>query len=357
LHLSQAGRARLGLDACTAAADAREREDDELVSCVGRFTEAQFAPLAGGKRVHDVFPDLGVLTVRVMARALFGVDVAAAAERFFAVSMVHEDCFVLARRGDPVRRHDPRLLRMGEDAAHAQEALVAEWAIRAPQCPVAHLDPSAPHALVLTMLNAYAGVSATLAWAVWCLARNPAVQRRFHAEVDAVSRAAHCRTTPRLAGRHLDRLAYGKRVVLETLRAYPAAWMMSRTAARPTELGGRHVPQGSVVSVCTYSLQRDPRLFRNADAFDPDRFVRGESGGAPPFAFVPFGAGQHRCAATRMAKPLVLAVLANLALRFSFAEVPGCCVDPFPRIALRPEPGAFVSLAPRAKTAQAQLEA
>ncbi len=72
----------------------------------------------------------------------------------------------------------------------------------------------------------------TLSWTWWLLAQNPAVEKKFHEELDGV-----------LGGRaptvdDLPKLTYLSHVLTESLRLYPTAWGMARLAAEEHEIAG-----------------------------------------------------------------------------------------------------------------------
>ncbi|MCB2079396.1 MAG: cytochrome P450 [Novosphingobium sp.] len=79
--------------------------------------------------------------------------------------------------------------------------------------------------------------------------------------------------------------------VEEVLRFEPPVKTLSRLALRDVEVGGVTIPKGSVVTICTGGVNRDPRHFDHPDTFDYDRpnvrdhvsFSRGSHGclGAP----------------------------------------------------------------------------
>ena len=109
-------------------------------------------------------------------------------------------------------------------------------------------------------------------------------------------------------------LRYTRCVVQEALRLYPPAWVVPRLAMRPVELGGRRIPPGDVVIVCTMLLHRDPRFWDEPARFDPGRFEDGAEGARRHPAYLPFGAGPRSCLGREFAlmeATLLLAVLAR----------------------------------------------
>jgi pentalenene oxygenase len=194
---------------------------------------------------------------------------------------------------------------------------------------------------VLTMLMAGTETSAaTLVWVFHELAAHPEVERRLHAEVDAV-----------LAGRpagheDLPRLDYTARVVRETLRLRPVGWLLTRMALVDTELGGQRVPAGSDVFFSPYAMHRDPTLYADPDRFDPDRWLQERAAGVPRHAYLPFGSGNRKCIGDTFALTELTVALATLAGRWRLRPVPGRPLRPVASTTYRLT-GAYMQLEPR----------
>jgi len=177
----------------------------------------------------------------------------------------------------------------------------------------------------------------TLAWALYLCAFDPAVQDRAAAEARAAlgGRAADAADLPALP--------LIQRIVNETLRLYPPAAFLSRTAQIADRLCGREVLPGDTVMLPIYALHRHHLLWDRPDAFEPDRFLT-----APDrYAFLPFGAGPRICIGASFALHEAVIILATLLARFRFRAIPGR--DPQPRmiLTLRPHGGVWLDVSPR----------
>lgn len=177
----------------------------------------------------------------------------------------------------------------------------------------------------------------TLAWALYLCAFDPALQERAAQEAGNVlgNRAA---TAADMA--HLPLI---QRIVNETLRLYPPAAFLSRTARVADRLCGREILPGDTVMLPIYALHRHHQLWDRPDAFEPDRFLT-----APDrYAFLPFGAGPRICIGASFAMHEAVIILATLLARFRFAAIPGR--DPQPRmiLTLRPHGGVWLQVTPR----------
>ncbi len=191
----------------------------------------------------------------------------------------------------------------------------------------------------------------TLAWALYLCAFDQRVQDRARAEARAVlgGRAATVGDLPRLG--------FVRQIIDETLRLYPPAAFLSRTAARDDRLCGREVRRGDTVMLPIYALHRHHLLWHDPDRFDPGRFDPGRfdpggsgaggSGGNPSadrFAYLPFGAGPRICIGAAFALQEAVIILATLLARLRFLPLPGRAPRPVLILTLRPEGGVWLQV-------------
>src|SRR5439155_2505996 len=101
------------------------------------------------------------------------------------------------------------------------------------------------------------------------LSQHPDVEARLRAELE---RALHGRV-PAVAD--LPNLPYTDMIVREAMRLYPPAAGFAREPIEDVTIGGYTVPKGSLVTVNTYALHRDPRFFEEPQRFNPERFAPG----------------------------------------------------------------------------------
>ena len=95
----------------------------------------------------------------------------------------------------------------------------------------------------------------------------------------------------------LARLQVARAVVDEAMRLHPPAWLITRSTTADMELGGSHVPAGSLVILSPWIVHRHPTVWEEPEEFRPDRFLAGAAGPAPGLrtAYIPFGAGPRMC--------------------------------------------------------------
>jgi cytochrome P450 len=180
-----------------------------------------------------------------------------------------------------------------------------------------------------------------LAWTWYLLSRNPDVEAKLHAELDAV-----------LVGRppavaDLPRLRYAEMVLAESMRLYPPAWIVGRRAMVPYTIGGYAVSRRSIVVACQWVTHRDPRYFPDPERFDPERWTPKAKEARPKFSYFPFGGGPRVCIGEGFAWMEGVLVLATLARSWRLHLAEDRPVVPAPSITLRPKGGIRMRLEAR----------
>jgi pentalenene oxygenase len=171
---------------------------------------------------------------------------------------------------------------------------------------------------VLTMLAAGTQTTATtIAWALHIMSVRNDIQDRAYAEIREVlgDRA--------LVFEDLERLDYLRRLLTETLRLYPPAWLLSRRATVEVTLGGHVLPAGASILFSPYSLHRDPSVFPDPELFDPERWLPERAKEVPRPAFIPFGAGNRQCLGEGFAWVEATVVLSIILRRWRIRPVAG----------------------------------
>ncbi len=175
----------------------------------------------------------------------------------------------------------------------------------------------------------------TLGWALYLCAFDQGVQDAARAEAQAVlgDRAA--------TAADIAQLPLIRAIADETLRMYPPAAFLSRTAMKADELCGREIRPGDTVVLPIYALHRHHDLWPDPDRFDPGRFADPKA--IDRFAYLPFGDGPRICIGANFALQEAVIILATLLARFRFRPVPGKEPSPVMILTLRPEGGVWLT--------------
>jgi cytochrome P450 len=173
----------------------------------------------------------------------------------------------------------------------------------------------------------------TLSWACYMLSENPAAEARLHEELQGIL----ADRAPELAD--FERLPYLRAVVNETLRLYPAAYIVARTSVAPCTIAGYDFPADTTMIMAQWVMHRDPRYFDDPEVFRPERWLNGLENRLPAGAYFPFGDGPRRCIGQGFALLESALVLATIAQKYRFKLVPGHPVIPDPLVTLRAKHG------------------
>jgi cytochrome P450 len=122
-------------------------------------------------------------------------------------------------------------------------------------------------------------------------------------------------------GFDLERLKFTRAVIDETMRLYPPAFLIARSAYGPDQFAGLTIKKNDVILMAPWLLHRHEKLWRDPNAFIPQRFMAPQP---PPdrFAYLPFGAGPRICVGAHFALVEATLALAKLigAFRVSLAD-------------------------------------
>ncbi|MEW5872626.1 MAG: cytochrome P450 [Chloroflexota bacterium] len=309
-------------------------------------------------QVVDMQAEMAHLTMGIVTRALFGVDVddeaselrQATADLVAQFNLLTSPVYAWMQRLParlagwlPINRSARRAAQRLEDLVQGMIAsrrgngnqaddLLAR--LLAAQDGETGMSDRQVRDEVMTLFLAGHGTTANaLTWTWYLLAQSPAVGARLHAELSGV-----------LNGRHpsavdLESLPYTRRVLSESLRLYPPAWVIARQALADYPLGGYCIPRGATVLISPWVTQRDPRYFSDPLRFDPERWRPGQQAGRPLFAYFPFGGGPRVCIGEHFAWMAMTLALAILAQDWKPGLLPGCQLTVQPAITLRPRNG------------------
>jgi cytochrome P450 len=191
---------------------------------------------------------------------------------------------------------------------------------------------------VATMILAGHETTATaLFWALYLLAQDPANQGKVAAEANALPSDA----TP-----DLDRLKFTRAVIEETMRLYPPAFLLARAAKAADTIAGLPVKPKDVILIAPWLLHRHEKLWRNPNAFIPQRFLPP----APPpdrFAYLPFGVGARVCIGAHFAMVEATLALAKLIGAFEVELADRTPVVPIGVVTTQPDRSPMFTVRPR----------
>ncbi|KFY38115.1 hypothetical protein V495_06754 [Pseudogymnoascus sp. VKM F-4514 (FW-929)] len=172
---------------------------------------------------------------------------------------------------------------------------------------------------LMTFLAAGHETTATaMAWAIYLLAVHPEMQTRLRAEVRAGLPSPDSGAS--ITAADIEHLPYLNAVCAEVLRHHSPVPMTMREANVDTSIQGVRVPKGTVVYLVPWATNRDATLWgEDVDEFQPERWLRDASGGAPTnYAFLTFLHGPRSCIGEKFARGEFACLVAAYVGRFEF---------------------------------------
>ena len=152
-----------------------------------------------------------------------------------------------------------------------------------------------------------------LNWLWFLVSTHPSVEKKLVQEIQEVA------SEREITLGDLLKLKYTTNVISETLRLYPPAYLVGRSAIAADKIGGYDILPESNVILCTYIVQRDESIWgSDAAQFIPERFDRQEVKKLHHFAYFPFGGGPRLCIGQNFAMMEMQVIVAKLIREFHF---------------------------------------
>jgi cytochrome P450 len=336
------------------------RQVADFAPAMHRVARAAVARLAAGRdaRLLEVGDEMALTTLQVLEQTLFSQGLGRDASEFQRAVTSY---FNSIGRVDPLDligapSFVPRLARMRGRAPLAFFARAVDDIISARR---QLLDSGAPaptdlltlllraldpetgrgmslddvRANIVTFIGAGHETTANaLTWTLYLLSQAPDWRERVEVEIDAAF-------DPMSDADPANTLPVTRAALEEAMRLFPPAALLSREAIGEDWLGGVRIPAGAIVTIAPYILHRHRTLWRDPDAFDPDRFLGPNREKIDRYAYIPFGAGPRVCIGMAFAMQEAVVVLAHLLRTFRFDLLAGHVVHPQQRVTLRPRHG------------------
>jgi cytochrome P450 len=313
----------------------RERIASTLETMLGE-TERALDAFALGRRV-DLYAWTRALALRIAMRALFGLDPDGAHAREVNAAGLFEQALGFYATAVPLRmlrgpgtpwRRQQQATRALNRVLYAEIARRRRTGERGEDVLSLLLDAHDEEGAGLTdaqvrdeaMTLLFAGhdtTTSTVAFMFYELARHPKAAAMVVAEQDALLAGAPP-TAAQLMSGELREL---EKVLEETLRMYPPAWIGPRRSVEAFEFQGATIPGDAFVNYCSWASHHLPEVFPEPERFEPERFAPDARARLAKGAYIPFGGGSRTCIGMRFGQ-LEVRTIATLLLRRFSLELP-----------------------------------
>jgi cytochrome P450 len=137
-------------------------------------------------------------------------------------------------------------------------------------------------------------LSLTYTW--FLLSKNPEKRSKLLTEVDEVL------GDEPVSPRHAPQLQYTENVIKESLRVLCPAHSIFRKPQEPVTVNGYEISEDAAIFLPIWLLHHDEEYYDDPLEFRPERWEDGLEQDLPKYAYIPFGAGPHRCVGEMFAK-------------------------------------------------------
>ncbi|WP_433045351.1 cytochrome P450 [Dactylosporangium sp. CS-033363] len=165
--------------------------------------------------------------------------------------------------------------------------------------------------LVMTLTGPYVAgldtVANTTAAFVYAVLKHPEVLARIRAEADALFDGGGPVTED-----DVRKLPATRYALMETMRLYPVAVTLIRTATRDFEFAGHAIKEGEMVYIGTTVPHFMEEYFAEPAKFDITRFEKPRAEHLQPGAYSPYGRGPHTCLGKSFADVQMALAMARL---------------------------------------------
>jgi cytochrome P450 len=304
-------------------------------------------------RAVDISREISRLTLRVIAKCLFKIEIAEKEDRILD-SITEIFLFDPTSRGPLLGRiykYVPFFARMRARKALSDFNQCISWIIgNRPGSPdlISALtgdtsDAAAASAnqrlrdeVATFLLAGYETSAIALTWALYLLSQNPEIEGRIRAEVTAV-------LGPRFPSpSDLPQLTYTAMVVRETMRLYPPIPSFGRQAVQDDIVAGFKIPANTTLRIKPMLTHRHPDFWPDPERFAPERFSLQQAAARPPTAYIPFGAGPRTCIGNNFAMMEMRLALAMILQAARFRLGQGRPVAVISNVTLRPRYGMWM---------------
>lgn len=150
----------------------------------------------------------------------------------------------------------------------------------------------------------------TLGWIFYLLSQHPEVAQKIRRE----ARDVYGDREPTYDD--VQRLTYTRSVMLETLRLYPPAWALIRTALGKDQIADYLIAPGDKIVLSPYVVHHNPKYWKDPESFRPERFAPGSVKNRVKYSYLPFGAGKRYCLGGQLSQLEIVLALTLLLRRF-----------------------------------------
>ncbi len=195
---------------------------------------------------------------------------------------------------------------------------------------------------ILTFIAAgHETTARAVTWNLYLLSKSEKFREKVEAEIDAFDMDA---VPP---SEWIDHLPWTTACFEETMRLFPPAAIITRSARNNDSFEGYEIPKGAQIILAPWILHRHKTLWEHPERFDPERFYGENRSKIDRFAYLPFGVGPRVCIGARFAMQEGVIIMATLLKHYRFDYASKAPPWPVLKITLQPDNGMPMKVTPR----------
>ncbi|KAM3249819.1 hypothetical protein P3L10_011589 [Capsicum annuum] len=118
----------------------------------------------------------------------------------------------------------------------------------------------------------------------------------------------------------IQNIPYFKAIIKETFRLHPPApLLLPRESMEKSTLEGYEIPPTTIIYINSWSIARDPEIWKNPKEFIPERFLNNDIDfKREDYELIPFGTGRRGCPGITLGIAAIELALSNLLYAFDW---------------------------------------
>jgi cytochrome P450 len=312
----------------------------KLISTVNSELLRKWQLAARRNESVNVTRDVSAMAIEVVLRFILGDDFERVGFHFDLLSHEKARDMAFARSFRALGKIILEVIdRRRKDRTPSTDALGMLMRARSPQSGQLMQDQQLIDEVLTMIVAGHETTASTLNWIWYLISQHTEVEERMSNELSLTTFSEFD---------DLPRFRYTQQIIEETMRLYPAGWLVTRKALRDDWLGEYFVPAGTEIYVPPYFIQRHPDLWEEPDRFNPDRFRPENAKHRHRLATIPFSSGPRNCIGAHFARIEMLIHLLIIARYLRLRYIPSKPIELDAGVNLRSRYDIFMY--PEAKT-------
>lgn len=172
-----------------------------------------------------------------------------------------------------------------------------------------------------------------LTWTLYLISQNPRVEAKILDEINKVLGDNNAKYED------IHNFQYLRKVLTESMRLFPPAWIIGRINTEDHILGNYYLPKNTVILASQYLTHRDSKYYKSPTKFIPERWDNERKENISKYTYFPFGIGPRVCIGEQFAWAEAILILSTLLKKWKFILCKNQKVDIKPLITMRPKYG------------------